>query len=101
MTDIQKRRIEEKRREYETNKDEYFSFGSERYTSFKVLKPKDPSDTSITIISTLIDNITEENIPFNKQVFYNVLYDGSVLTLNLVMPLSEIADYVSNLTPIE
>jgi hypothetical protein len=101
MTDIQKRRIEEKRREYEANKNEYFSFGSERYTSFKVLKSIDPSDTSITVVSTLIESITEENIPFNKQVFYNILYDGSVLTLNLVMPLSEIAFYVSNLKTIE
>jgi len=83
MTEIQKIKIEEKRREYELNKNEYLSFGSERYTSFKVLKSKDASDTSITIVSTLIESITEENIPFNKQVFYNILYDGSVLTFEL------------------
>jgi hypothetical protein len=101
MTDIQLRRIEERRQEYLSNKKEYLSFGSERYTSFKVLKSNDAMDKSITIISTMIESITEENMPFNKQVFYNILYDGSLLTLNLVMPLSEIADYIANLTPIE
>lgn len=101
MTDIQKLRIEQKRQEYEANKKEYFAFGSERYTSFSVLKSNKSSDTSITIVSTLIESITDENIPFNKQVFYNVLFDGSILTLNLVMPLSEIANYVSTLTKIE
>jgi len=101
MTDIQKKRIEEKRREYESNRNDYFSFGSERYTSFKVYKSKYEADKSITVISTLIERVTSENIPFNRQVFYNILFDGSVLTLNLVMPLSEIADYVSTLKIIE
>ena len=101
MTEIQKIRIEEKRREYELNRKQYLSFGSERYTSFKVLKSNNAEDTSITIVSTLIQDITEENIPLNKQIFYNVLYDGSVLTLNLVMPSSDIAFYVSNLITIE
>lgn len=100
MTDIQKLRIEQKRQEFEANKNEYFTFGSERYTSFSVLKPNDRMDTSITIVSTLIESITDENIPFTKQVFYNVLFDGSILTLNLIMPPSDIAYYVSNLTTI-
>jgi hypothetical protein len=101
MTDIQRLRIEQKRQEFEANKDEYFSFGSERYTSFSVLSSNDLKDSSITIVSTLIESITDENIPFTKQVFYNVLFDGSILTLNLVMPPSEIADYVSTLKTIE
>jgi hypothetical protein len=95
MTDIQKLRIEQKRLEFEQNKKTYLSYGSERVCSFKVLYS--PTDKSITIVSNLIEDVTEENIPFTKQVFYNVVEDGSMVTMNLIMTNDAIAHYIFNL----
>lgn len=98
MTDIQKIRIEEKRQEYLENKKQFLSYGSDKYSTFGIYIPTNNSDTSITIISVLIDDITEENIPFTKTIYYNVLYDGSVIMMDLIMTKSQIAKYVSTLT---
>jgi len=96
MTDLQKYKIENLRNEYNKNVNEYIGFGSERYCSFEVRKSVNEDDNSITVVSTLIEDLSEENIPFTKQIFYNILFDGEVITLNLVMPPPLIAKYVSN-----
>ena len=98
MTDLQKYKIENLRNEYKDNVNEYIGFGSERYCSFEVRKSLNEQDNSITIVSTLIEDLTEENIPFTKQIFYNILFDGELITMNLVMPQPLIAKYISNTT---
>jgi hypothetical protein len=98
MTDLQKYKIENLRNEYKDNVNEYIGFGSERYCSFEVRKSLNEQDNSITIVSTLIEDLSEENIPFTKQIFYNILFDGEVITMNLVMPQPLIAKYISNTT---
>lgn len=96
MTDLQKYKIENLRNEYNKNVNEYIGFGSERYCSFEVRKSVNEDDNSITVVSTLIEDLSEENIPFTKQVFYNILFDGELVTMNLVMPQPLIAKYISN-----
>jgi|688.fasta_scaffold2564968_2 hypothetical protein len=96
MTDLQKYKIENLRNEYNNNVNEYIGFGSERYCSFEVRKSLNEEDNSITIVSTLIEDLTEENIPFTKQIFYNILFDGELITMNLIMPPPLIAKYIIN-----
>lgn len=98
MTDLQKYKIENLRNEYNKNVNEYIGFGSERYCSFEVRKSVNADDNSVTVVSTLIEDLSEENIPFTKQIFYNILFDGELVTMNLVMPQPLIAKYISNTT---
>lgn len=99
MTDIQKIKIEQKRLEYQQNLEKYLSFGSPEYCSFSVYGKE--GDLSITVISNLIESISDDNIPFTNQVYYNILNDGSLITLNLLMTPLQIAKYVSTLKRIE
>jgi len=101
MTDIQKIKIEQKRLEFDENINQYLSFGSRNYCSFSVYSPIDPNDKSVTVVSTLIENISNDNIPNTKQVYYNILNDGTILTLGLVMTSQQILNYLTNLTKIE
>lgn len=98
MTDLQKYKIENLRNEYNKNVNEYIGFGSERYCSFEIRKSVNEDDNSITVVSTIIEDLSESNIPFTKQVFYNILEDGEVVTMNLIMPSPSIAKYISNTT---
>ena len=98
MTNFQEYKILILRKEYEQNLNEYIGFGSERYCNFEVRKSTNIEDNSITIVSTLVQDLSEENIPFTKQVFYNILEDGEVVTMNLIMPSPLIAKYISNTT---
>jgi hypothetical protein len=101
MTDSQRLRVREKKQEYLSNMKEYMYYGSEKYVSFKVMRSNDPIDTSITIVSNLIEDINDNSIPFTKQVFYNIVEDGSFVTLDLILTTSEIGDYISTLIPID
>lgn len=96
MTSSQEYKINILRKEFEKNLNEYIGFGSERYCNFDIRKSLNTSDTSITVVSTIIEDLSEENIPFTKQIFYNILDDGEVVTMNLIMPQSLIAKYISN-----
>ena len=101
MTDSQRLRVREKKQEYLSNMKEYMYYGSEKYVSFKVMRSNDPIDTSITIVSNLIEDINDNSIPFTKQVFYNIVEDGSFVTLDLILTTIEIGDYISTLIPID
>jgi hypothetical protein len=101
MTDSQRLRVREKKQEYLSNMKEYMYYGSEKYVSFKVMRSNDPVDTSITIVSNLIEDINDNSMPFTKQVFYNIVEDGSFVTLDLILTTSEIGEYVSTLITID
>jgi hypothetical protein len=101
MTDSQRLRVREKKQEYLANMRLYSFYGAEKYVSFKIMKSTDPIDTSITIVSNLIEDINDNSIPFTKQVFYNIVEDGSFVTLDLILTTSEIGDYISTLIPID
>ena len=96
MTSSQEYKINILRKEFEKNLNEYIGFGSERYCNFEVRESLNFDDNSITIVSTIVEDLSEENIPFTKQIFYNILEDGEVVTMNLIMPQPLIAKYISN-----
>lgn len=100
MNEIQKIRVNNLRDEYQKNLNDYINYGSERFCNFEIRKSNIEDDNSITVVSTLIEDLTDENIPFTKQVFYNILTDGEVITMNFIMPRSSIANYISQTTKI-
>lgn len=101
MTPAQAKSLIKIQSEFEQNVLEYKGFGSPRLCSINLKKSPDSRDKSITAILTIIADVDDNNIPVTKLVFYNVLEDGEIVSMSLLMTRNDINNYVSNLVDIE
>lgn len=101
MTPSQARSLITIQKELRENISEYVSFGSPRLCSLNLKKSTNPLDKSITAILTIISEIDDNNIPVTKLVFYNILDDGEIVSMNLLMTRNDINNYVAGLVDFE
>lgn len=98
MTQEQELKISELRAQYEENCRENEIFGSAKICSFKILKPKDVSDLSVTVLWNKITGLSDEMIPESSLVAFNITHDGLMVNMGDLLSFFELNKYLEGLT---
>ena len=101
MTEQQKNRIEQYKKQFEQNLNEYKSYGSQNICLFEVYMNENSLDENITIVSRVITGLDDNtNEPFTSKTDLLIEPNGNVVKLKDMFPNENINDYIKKLKKI-